>query len=566
MEQEIRNCQNCKKDFTIEPDDFAFYEKIKVPPPTWCPMCRLQRRLSFMFERSLYKRPCALCGKLCVSNFSPDKKIITYCSECWWSDKWDIMDYGRDYNPSRPFLEQVRELAAETPYYTIQQDYLTLVNSDYTAYCGNLKNCYLITIADFCENAMYSHILAHVKDSSDCTMTGESELCYGDINVGGSYSTHFSEDSNNCYDCYFVKDCIGCNNCFGCINLRNKKYYIFNEPYSKDDYEKRIKEFELNTYAGLKKSEKEARMFWLTQPHKYMHERMNNRVTGDYVYNSKNVRDGYQMRGAEDCRYVSFLTLPPTKDSYDYTEWGNNASQIYECTAVGEFVDNIKFCVDVWSHCRNVEYSLTCGVCSDCFGCSKLRNKQYCILNKQYTKEEYEKLKAQIIRDMDTNPYRDVQGRIYKYGEFFPPSFSPSYYNESDAMDYFPLFKSEAVVFSGGWHEADPSPHIPTIQAKDLEDNIKDVPDSILKEIIECDECHNAFKIITSELALLRRFNLPLPRKCHNCRYKERLSRINPVSLWNRNCAKCGKSIKTSYSPDRPEMVYCEQCYNQEVA
>ena len=31
-------------------------------------------------------------------------------------------------------------------------------------------------------------------------------------------------------------------------------------------------------------------------------------------------------------------------------------------------------------------------------------------------------------------------------------------------------------------------------------------------------------------------------------------------------CAKCGKEIKTSYAPDRPETVYCKQCYNNEVA
>ena len=43
MNSEIRQCQNCKQDFTIEPDDFGFYEKIKVPPPTFCPLCRAQR-------------------------------------------------------------------------------------------------------------------------------------------------------------------------------------------------------------------------------------------------------------------------------------------------------------------------------------------------------------------------------------------------------------------------------------------------------------------------------------------------------------------------------------------
>ena len=47
MKSETKQCQNCKKDFIIEPDDFGFYEKIKIPPPTFCPECRMQRRLAW---------------------------------------------------------------------------------------------------------------------------------------------------------------------------------------------------------------------------------------------------------------------------------------------------------------------------------------------------------------------------------------------------------------------------------------------------------------------------------------------------------------------------------------
>ena len=28
---------------------------------------------------------------------------------------------------------------------------------------------------------------------------------------------------------------------------------------------------------------------------------------------------------------------------------------------------------------------------------------------------------------------------------------------------------------------------------------------------------------------------------------------------------KCSAQFETSYSPDRPEIVYCENCYKQEV-
>jgi len=39
----------------------------------------------------------------------------------------------------------------------------------------------------------------------------------------------------------------------------------------------------------------------------------------------------------------------------------------------------------------------------------------------------------------------------------------------------------------------------------------------------------------------------------------------NPRKLYIRNCDKCGKEMKTTYAPERPEIVYCENCYNKEV-
>ena len=60
MQSEKRNCQNCKIEFPIESEDFLFYEKMEVPAPTWCPDCRMARRLLWRNLRSLYKRDCGL--------------------------------------------------------------------------------------------------------------------------------------------------------------------------------------------------------------------------------------------------------------------------------------------------------------------------------------------------------------------------------------------------------------------------------------------------------------------------------------------------------------------------
>ena len=127
MNSETRSCQNCKQDFIIEAEDFSFYEKIKVPPPTWCPECRFQRRLLWRNERNLYHRQCELCNRNFITMYSADKPFSVYCPECWWSDKWDSLRYGRDYDFSRPFFEQFKELMLRVPRMSlIQMDVVDL--------------------------------------------------------------------------------------------------------------------------------------------------------------------------------------------------------------------------------------------------------------------------------------------------------------------------------------------------------------------------------------------------------------------------------------------------------
>lgn len=567
MNQEVKNCQNCKKDFTIESDDFSFYEKMKVPPPTFCPECRFQRRLMFRNDRKLYKRKCDLCAKDVFSNFSPDKPFIVYCPRCWWSDQWDGTDFGKDYNPNKNFFNQLQELQLKIPYPSLWIDHQSMVNSDYCSYAGHLKNCYLVFNADFDENCYYSDALNHSKDSMDCYYVTESELCYENIASEQNSNVHFSQDCKSCYNVYFSKDLVGCSDCFGCVGLRRKQYYIFNKPYSKEDYKNRLSEFNLSSFTQIQKIKKEAHDFWLKYPQKFMHGLQNLNVSGDYIYHSKNAKDSYMASGMEDCRFVQFVKIAPTKDCYDYTEWGNNAQRLYECLTVGEGADSVKFSFGcVLSGTLDNEYSMVSGFCQHIFGCIGLKRKSYCILNKNYSKEDYQKLRLRIIEDMNKNPYIDSKGRLFKYGEFFPYELSFFAYNESTARYYFPKSREEILAFGWHWKNEELSQHTITKKTQDMPDDIKDTSDDILKEVIECNECGRGFKIVSGELNLLRKWGFALPRKCPECRFLERLSRTNPpVIFYSRKCFKCQKELISTFSPEKPDIIYCEQCYQAEV-
>ncbi|MBP7805284.1 MAG: hypothetical protein KA052_03655, partial [Candidatus Pacebacteria bacterium] len=261
------------------------------------------------------------------------------------------------------------------------------------------------------------------------------------------------------------------------------------------------------------------------------------------------------------------ISVLKAANSYDCVQLFMGVENAYECVTCGEGSYNLKYCFNCWGESRNLEYSAYCIGSSDCFGCVGLSKKNYCILNKQYTKEEYFDLRNKIIKHMDETPYYDKLGRSYTYGEFFPAEFSPLAYNESLAQDYMPLDSKEARSKGFLWREPNIREFQTTTNGSDLPDLISKVSDDIVKEIIACVTCKRAYRIIPIELQFYKRFHIPLPHKCHNCRFLERFAFINPPKLWHQKCMNegCQNGFETSYSPDRPEIVYCEKCYQQEV-
>jgi hypothetical protein len=269
------------------------------------------------------------------------------------------------------------------------------------------------------------------------------------------------------------------------------------------------------------------------------------------------------------------------KDSYSSGPGLGMAERAYETFDAGAGGGTLLFSSVVY-YSQNTEYSFNCYNCADVFGCIGLRNKKYCILNKQYTKEEYEILLPKVKQHMIDMPYIDSMGQEYRYGEFFPIEVSPFCYNETVAQDYYPLTKEEAFKRGYAWKDSEVKNYSPTLYANNIPDSITDVDESITKDIIECahkgecsDRCSTAFKIIPDEFTFYKRFNIPIPRLCYGCRHAARLKERNPMQLWHRSCmcdksghthkGKCDVEFETSYAPERPEIIYCEKCYQQEV-
>jgi hypothetical protein len=582
---ENRICQNCKQDFTIEPDDFSFYEKIKVPPPTFCHLCRAQRRSAYRNERKLFRAKDAFSGKDIFSLYPPEAGRKMLSATDWYGDSWDAGEHAREYDFSRNFFEQLFELDTDVP--ALNLNVSDMIRSDYCANASELKDCYLVFASQVSENCTYCTVIDGSRDCVDNSYINGCERCYECFWLGNCYQcvgTIMSVDSRNLY---FCRDCLGCSDCFGCTNLRKSSYCIFNKQYTKEEYKNIIESKKLNTHAGFMSAEQEAREFWRKGINKSHQGIRNVNSTGSYVSDCKNVHDSFLIRGSEDLRYCQNMQISGNKDCMDVFEWGDKVELCYETSGSGYNAYNTKFCWDCWPNARDCEYSMHLRSCTDCFGCVGLKKKQYCIFNKQYTKEEYFDLKEKIIRHMNDMPFIDKAGRVYTYGEFFPIQFSPYGYNNTVVADYFPIDKDEAVAQGYPWIDIKRGEYAITKKSTELPDSIAEVEEGILSDVIECESCKNAYRIMKEELSFLKKENLPLPRRCSACRHDRRISNRLKIQLYERICmcggssdetgvyqntvnhshgeSHCEESFKTGYSPDRPEIIYCEKCYQQEV-
>ena len=333
----------------------------------------------------------------------------------------------------------------------------------------------------------------------------------------------------------FLFQCRDCSDCFGCVNLRSKRYCIFNQQYSREDYFAELP----NAKTQISKFEK----LKATSLVPNMVTSRSSNSSGNWIENAKRAVRCFNVRNVEDMRYCQ--NVFDAKDCMDYSQWGNGSEMIYESVNCGIQCARLKFVNESWSQLMDSEYCTNCHQSSYLFGCNGIRGGQYLILNQQYTKENYEmlveKIKTQMTKDGE-------------YGEFFPEEFSPFAYNETTAQELFPLTKEEALREHHRWRDQE-------INAYEIKDDVVACEHS--GECVQL--CTGAFRILPADQEFYQRHHLSQPKLCPNCRHFERLAKRNPLKLWERTCAKCTKAIETSYATERPEIVYCVECYTRDI-
>lgn len=521
-----KSCLQCHQDFEICEQDLQLYERISpfiggakeiLPLPTLCPGCRQQRRLAWRNVRSIYLRKDSHNGEAIFGQYPPETPFPVYGNDYWWSDHWDAMEHGRDIDFSRPFFEQFQDLLQVVPR-AIQCNGPGNENSPFVNQTSQIKNSYMIFNADFDENCYFCEALWHSKECLDCFRSFYCELCYELVECIKCYRTAWADHTEQATDSLFLSHCFDVQHCFGCVQVRHGQYQFFNEQLTKEDYEARIASIDLTSRETFEHWKQKFLAHRATfDIHGLKHKSCEN-VTGDYLENCKDLHACYDLNDAENCVYCTD-GFDSFKDSIDVDLFGEKIQNVYDSLTIGLQASNIYWSYCCWDNVHNLFYCDSCSASQDLFGCSGLQHKQYCILNKQYTKEAYEELLPQLIAHMKETG---------EWGEYFPMALSPHAYNETLALDLYPATTEQIQALGGRWMQEES-----TKISKVTPDHFgqQDVP-QILETAYGCTDCQRPIKFIPQELALLLQLGLPLPEKCWKCRFARRFTVRRPRTMY----------------------------------
>lgn len=548
---ENKICVNCKNEFSIDSGDLMLYEKIGLKIPGQCFECRMKQYSAFWVFGKFRKGVSDLSGESLITILPNNPRYPIYKSREWWGDAWDPMQYGMEYDSSRPFFEQLKELQENIP-----RPHQTGENSTNCDWCDDVwdsKNCYLSRSLSKSENLSYSYRIIESKDCFDIALSFNLQNSYDCVTCHNSFNLNFSESSRDCIDSYFLFDCRNCQNCFMSYNLRNKQYCIRNKQYTKEEYFKELENMKLDSYKNIENLKKEFED--ILQNDAVHRENFNLKTTdsvGNYLNNCDKCINCFTWDDSQNCR--NSLRGLYSKDSIDQLgTWHTEVSGANSCVVRGYQIKN-----SCWSDARYSEYLDLCKEVEYCFGCVGLRKKKYCILNKQYTKEEYENLKNKIISDME---------RAGEYGKFLPYSMGLCGYNLSNGSIYFPDVKKEEVVkLDGYWSEEDMS-SVDGISSLQLPDSILDTKIEITSQALICPETKYRFNISKDEYEFHKNKKFALPRIHFDLRMIKKAKRTAVLKSYPYKCTFCGNDIMAYYPPEWGyKKIACEECYKQNIA
>ncbi|MEK9131094.1 MAG: hypothetical protein AAB429_03190 [Patescibacteria group bacterium] len=538
-------------------EEIGWYKKFGAPPSMYSPLTRMKWLSAFRTSFEIFWNKHAFTGEPILSYVHPDIQIPIVSDQEWHDlDVGATPEYQREIDLARPVLEQCRDLVHVVPM-GARREWKNIVNTIGVG-MWDVEDCYIVFSTVRAKRAMYTYYcLENCEDIVQGTFVMTSQNCFGCTRIDRCHSCNFALESRDCINCSFIFDCRNCEDCFGATNLRNKKYVLFNEQLTKEEYQKRMTEVDLSSTREFETWKQEfsrlvsEKTIW---PENFsvsvqdcigegMMDSLN--ASGFLMDKAKDIKDGWIIFDSEHLESVVI--------SY-------NSQDCYN-TAVALSAHNIKFSF-IADHSSDVEYCFNCRNVEHCFGCVGLNRKSYCIFNKQYTQEEYwSKLDEVKCAMLDRG----------EYGKFFPAALSALGVKYGFNYVVAPFSADELIKIGGrdddpiaGMRFAPYDVNAPTSNIDDVPDRIADVGDEWIGKQFFDAEANRRFSVNAAELAYRKEHGYPFPRCHYTARLKDLVASCNGPLQEKAACAKCQKEIMTSQSTVYPKrMIYCKPCYYQ---
>jgi len=399
--------------------------------------------------------------------------------------------------------------------------YALAENADFANEVLASKNVYLSsTVIKDCENVLYS---SNIKEWSSDVLNSvmvwnNSQNVYMWVGIIESSNIFYSRCIKNSSNIWFCVNCVWCSHCMMCVDMENASYCIRNKQYTKEEYIK-IKTELLKRKDKFYHRYKQLPITWKNI--------WSTRVTWSFVCQSQDVEN-----------WLYSYWLKQVRNSIIWWgKWVNEymADIICWCTIGNDHIYGVVWawawsshlycsCHIVWSHIYYCYYMENCSFCLWCVG---LKNKQFCILNKQYTKEEWHQKVNKIFATME---------KEWSLWFFFPAAMCPYYFNDTIAYQLDDSFTKEEVEEK--WYlrrdevvKVDIPEWIEVVNTSELgkyewwKDNTWWIDHDITKKVIQ-DKTWNIYRIIGMEYDFLMKHGLPLPRKHRLERLKNNIRMI----------------------------------------
>jgi len=547
-----RICERTEETWYMDEEEISWFKAFQVPPSRVSKKMRMWQLSCFFVVYQWWWNKHFDTGEPILTSAHPASGIRVLPDKEWFER--DFSEKGREIDLTRPFFDQFRALQLEVPINATRngvppENSITLFSlgdqNSYFVAASKSKNSLYLNDCDGAENCMLGLDGIHVSESYFFAHSARLHHCL------------FALQSFDCVNSLFLFDCRNCEYCFGATNKRNRKYIWWNEQLSKEEWERRMVQIDLGSY--LKFSQIYNQFIEFIHKQAIWPENFTERTTdstGEYLFNSSSSvhtsygrfsHHNYYCYGVWQAKDNAFSCAVPGERNY----LSGPVSQGSNC----------KFS-PVLVRCDECEYCFNCYDCTHCFGCVGLHRKQFCLLNKQYTEDEYWKKIDEL---------KCVMLDRGEYGQALPGEFSFSYFPEGGPVMYLgaELSDWQTIGMQQFSIDADGAFGEMRLEGKEITP-LEDIPDHInevdveiwSKKIFIDSQIKRPFTYLKPEIEFCKKYRLPLSRKHFTRQMKELFFLMNTGLFVDTVCTVCKKQITVAQNRTfQDRRIYCHQCY-----